>query len=56
MNSTKYAGESMKASTAARARPAMAGRPKGKTYTAGAGSGVGRLQKEKAFDAKEKRK
>lgn len=55
MNSTKYAGESMKASAAVR-RPAMAGKPKGQTYTAGAGSGVGRLQKEKAFDAKEKRK
>lgn len=48
MNSTKYAGESMKASMTAR-KPAMAGKPKGGSYTAGAGSAEGRIQKAKAY-------
>lgn len=57
MNSTKYAGESMKASTMARgSKPPMEGRLKGKTYTAGAMSGEGRMQKIKAYGNAAKRK
>lgn len=51
MNSTKYAGESMKASASVR-RPPMEGRPKGGAYTAGAGSAAGRAQKAKAYGGK----
>lgn len=49
MKSPKYAGESMKASAMARgAKPSMMGR-KGPAMTAGAASGMGRMQKIKAY-------
>lgn len=54
MKSTKYVGESMKASSVARGesgKPVTSQAPKMK---AGAASGPGRLQKAKAYGAKQK--
>jgi len=49
MKSTKYVGESQKASTAARAESGKQASAKAPKMTAGAASGPGRLQKAKAY-------